>query len=181
MLCSQTAIIGVEEIQGDGKMSKRRRRNLLDLLEWELPRLDDIEFALVERLAAIARRKGTESESLEDAFSFYLHKRLRKVVESAVNETIEYWLEGCGDGYNGDWPELCVELPYLERGEKAEPLTLTYCVQSRHDVRTELNRTTLEDVLSRILEGANPEDPLASRARIVAARLRELADQIEAL
>ncbi len=162
-------------------MSKRRRGHILDLPEWELPRLDDIEYELIEKLAAIARRKGTESESLEDGFSFYLHGRLRKVVESAVNETIEYWLKGFGDGHNGDWPQLCVELPYLERGEKTEPLTLTYCVQSRQDTRTELNRTTLEDVLSRILEDVRPEDRLASRARTVAARLHELADRIEAL
>lgn len=166
---------------GTGNMSKRWRRNLLHLPEWELPRFDDIEYELIEKLAAIARRKGTETESLENGFSFFLHGRLRKMVEFAVDETIEYWLKGLGDGNNGDWPELCVELPYLERGEKTEPLTLTYCVQTSRDVRTELNRTTFEDVLSRILECAIPGDRLPSRARIVAARLRELAQQLEAL
>lgn len=162
-------------------MSKKRHRRFLILPEWELPRLDDIEYELIEKLAAIARRKGTESESLEDGFSFFLHRRLRKVVESAVNETIEYWLKGFGDGNNGNWPELCVELPYLEHGKKVDPLTLTYCVQSREDTRTELNRTTLEDVFLRVLEDVYLEDPVASRARVVAARLHELADRIEVL
>src|SRR6185312_7294504 len=63
--------------------------------------------ALVEGLAASARAKRIGSESLEDVFSELLHKRLLKLVESAVNETVEYWLKGLGDGNNGRWPELC--------------------------------------------------------------------------
>lgn len=140
-----------------------------------------MESGLIEQLAVSARRKGTDTESLEDGFSFFLHSRLMKVVESAVVETIEYWLKGLGDENNGDWPERCVEPPYPERGENTERLTLTYRVQTSRDVRMELNRTTFEDVLPRILAGASPGDRSPSRARIVVARLRELARRPDAL
>lgn len=75
-------------------MNKERRSYVLNLPEWELPQSDDLEFALVEELAAISRAKRINSESLEDVFSELLHKRLLKLVESAVNETLEYWLKG---------------------------------------------------------------------------------------
>lgn len=90
-----------------------------------------------------------------------LHSRLRELAECAVNETLEYWLKGLSDGDNGSWPELCVELPYLEHGEVTEPLSLTYCVDSAHDTRIELNRTTLGTVLSRFF--ANPDPPARLR------------------
>src|SRR6185437_9543548 len=98
-------------------MNAERRSYVLNLPEWELPRLDDLEFALVEELAARTRAKRINSESLEDVFSKLLHNRLLTLVESAVNEVIEYWLKGLGDGNDGHWPELRVELPYLEHRE----------------------------------------------------------------
>ncbi len=36
-------------------------------------------------------------------------------LKTAVNETIEYWLKGLGDGNDGRWPELTVELTSASR------------------------------------------------------------------
>jgi len=96
-------------------MNTERRQYVLNLPDWELPRLDDLEYTLVEELAAKARWIGLGSGSLKDALYGLLHDRLRQLADSAVQECIEYWLKGLGDGNNGRWPELCVELPYLER------------------------------------------------------------------
>lgn len=92
-----------------------------------------------------------------------------------------YWLKGLGDGHDGRFPELCVELPYLEHGEITDPLTLTYCVDNGDETRTELNRTTLEAVLSRYLEAVDLPARIPGRARVVAAKLRELAHKLEEL
>jgi len=162
-------------------MNAERRPYVLNLPEWELPRSDDLAFALVEELAAISRRTRVTSESLEDAFSELLHKRLLKLVESAVNETLEYWLKGLGDGNNGRWPELCVELPYLEHRELTEPLTLAYCVDNGDDTRTELNRTSLGAVMARFLDDPDPPARFRGRAKVVADELRQLAQKLEEL
>lgn len=167
--------------QGTKIMNPKRRRYVLNLLEWELPRLDDLEYTLVEDLAAKARWKGLGSGSLKDAFSDVLHDRLRQLAECAVNETIEYWLKGLGDGNDGRWPELCVELPYLEHREVAEPLTLTYCVDNGDDTRTELNRTSLGAVMARFLDDGDPAAQPRGRARVVADELRQLAQKLEEL
>lgn len=50
--------------QGTKIMNPKRRQYVLNLLEWELPRLDDLEYTLVEDLAAKARWKGLGSEAL---------------------------------------------------------------------------------------------------------------------
>ncbi len=154
---------------------------MLNLPDWELPHLDDLEWTLVESLAAQVRLKGTGSESLEDALHELLHERLLQLVERAVNETIEYWLKGLGDGNDGRWPELCVEIPYLEHGDATEPLTLAYRVENADGTRTELNRTTLGAVLSRILEEPSPSAPQTDRVRALAAELRQLAQRLEDL
>lgn len=162
-------------------MTAERRVYVLNLPEWELPRLEDLECALVEALAAKARSMRITCESLEDAFYDILHDRLLSLVQCAVNETIEYWLKGLGDGNDGQWPELCVELPYLKSGERTEPLTFAYRVHNADGTRTELNRTTLDAVISRLLRDPDlPAEP-AGRARVVAARLRKLAQRLEAL
>lgn len=162
-------------------MNAPRRRYVLNLPEWELPRLDDLEYTLVEELAAKARWIGLGSGSLKDEFHELLHDRLLHLVESAVGEVLEYWLKGLADGNDGRWPELCVELPYLEHGEVTDPLTLTYCVDNANETRIELNRTTFGAVLSRVFDDTDPPARLAGRARIVAAELRELADRLERL
>lgn len=162
-------------------MNGERRSYVLNLAEWELPRSDDLEYALAEELAAKARRKELDAESLADAFHTCLHDRLPQLVESAVNETIEYWLKGLGDGNNGHWPELCVEFPYLEHREITDPLTLTYCVDNGDDTRTELNRTSLGAVMARFLDDPDPAARLRGRAKVVADELRKLAQKFEEL
>ncbi len=160
-------------------MDTPRRNYVLNLPDWELPRLGDLEWPLVERLADAARVRRLGSESLEDALYDVIHDSLAQLAEIAVNETIEYWLKGLGDGNNGRWPELCVEFPYLERRETAEPLTLAYRVDNADGTRTELNRTSLDAVVVRVLENAEPLSSIAARARIVAFALRRLADRLE--
>lgn len=154
---------------------------VLNLQDWELQRLDDLEWPLVERLAEAARVRRLDAGSLEDALYDVVHASLVQFAETAVNETIEYWLKGLGDGNDGRWPELCVELPFLEHRETAEPLTLTYCVDNTDGTRTELNRTTLDAVISRLLDDADPPTSITGRAKIVAFALRQLADRLERL
>lgn len=160
-------------------MNASRRRYVLNLPEWDLPRLDVLEWKLVERLAENVRIRRLRAESLEDIFHDILHDSLMELVESAVNETLEYWLKGLGDGSNGRWPELCVELPYLERSEDTEPLTVTYSVDNGNGARTELNRTTLSAVMSRFFDASHATTQLPSRARMVAFALRQLAEKLE--
>lgn len=155
------------------------RRYVLNLPDWDLPRLDDLEWPLVERLAQTARVRRLGDGSLEDALYDVIHGSLAQLAETTVNETIEYWLKGLGDGNNGRWPELCVELPYLERRETTAPLTLAYRVDNTDGSRTELNWTTLDSVINRLLEDADPPSSLKGRARIVAFALRQLADKLE--
>ena len=104
--------------------------------------------------------------------------RLREIAGTAVNEILEYWLKGLVDGCNGQFPELCVELPYLERREGTDPLTLVYCVDNEDGSRTELNRVTLTSVLERILDDVvSPADP--ARLKVVASEFRALARMLE--
>jgi hypothetical protein len=154
---------------------------VLNLPDWELPRLDNLEWPLVERLAEATRVRRLGPESLKDAIYDVLHGSLTELAGSAVNEAIEYWLKGLGDGNNGRWPELCVELPYLELRETTEPLTLAYCVDNADGTRTELNRTTLDAVVSRLSEETEPPASITGRARIVAFALRQLAERLERL
>jgi hypothetical protein len=160
-------------------MNAPRRRYVLNLPDWDLPRLDALEWKLVERLAENARIRRLRAESLEDVFHDILHDGLLELVDSAVNEILEYWLKGLGDGGNGRWPELCVGLPYLEQGEDTEPLTVTYCVDNGDGIRTELNRTTLGAVVSRFFDGSCSPAHLPSRARMMAFALHQLADKLE--
>ena len=160
-------------------MNAPRRRYVLNLPEWELPRLDDMEWVLIERLADTARKRRFRPETLEDAFHDVLHAGLMELTESAVNEVIDYWLQGLGDGNNGTSPELCIDLPYLEHDQVADPLALAYCVDNGDGTRTELNRTTLGAVVSRLLDDTDPSPGLSSRAKVVAFALRQLADRLE--
>ncbi len=49
------------------------------------------------------------------------------------------------------------------------------------DTSTELNRTTLGAVLSRVFEDNDPTTLLPGRARIAAAELRALAEKLDTL
>lgn len=109
-------------------MNAPQRRYVLDLADWELPRVEALEWALAEHLVTAARATRLRREALADAFHVLITSRVRALAETAVNEAIEYWLKGLGDGNDGRWPELTVELPYLEHGDVCEPLTLSYRV-----------------------------------------------------
>lgn len=160
-------------------MNVPRRRYVLNLPDWDLPRLDDLEWKVVEQLVASVRIRRLGTHSLEDIFHDILHDSLLELAETAVNETIEYWLKGLGDGNNGRLPEFCIELPYIEQGEDTESLTLTYCVDNGNGTRTELNRTTLDAVMSRFFDGDHEPTQLPSRARMVAFALHQLAGKLE--
>ena len=96
-------------------MNASRRHYVLNLPEWELPRLDDLEWKLAERLAESVRIRRLRAESLEGTFHEILHDSLVELVESAVNETLEYWLKGLGDGGNGLCPSSAWNFPISSR------------------------------------------------------------------
>ena len=151
-----------------------------DLKTWELPRLDDLESKMVEELAIEARAIYGDRVRFGEELYRGLRDRLRELAATAVNEVIEYWLKGLADGNDGQFPELCVEFPYLEREENADALTLAYCVDNDDGTRTELNRTTLEAALTRLLENPRAALPM-ERTKVVAAELRALAARLEGL
>ena len=158
--------------------SSLQRQYVSDLKTWDLPRLEDLEERLTDEFAAKARVVFLDSERSGGQLHALFLERLREMAGAAVNEILEYWLKGLTDGCNGHFPELCVELPYLERSEGTDPLTLAYCVDNEDGSRTELNRVTLECVLERILEeGVSAADP--ARIKIVARELRTLAQTLE--
>lgn len=98
-------------------MQPHQGKSVRDLKAWELPRLDDLEGAMVEELAIEARAIYGDRVRFGDDLYRKLRDRLRELVETAVNEVIEYWLKGLADGNDGRFPELNVEFPYLERDE----------------------------------------------------------------
>lgn len=151
-----------------------------DLKTWELPRLDDLESKMVEELAIEARAIYGDRVRFGEELYRRLRDRLRELAATAVNEVIEYWLKGLADGNDGQFPELCVEFPYLEREENADALALAYCVDNDDGTRTELNRTTLEAALTRLLENPRAALPV-ERTKVVAAELRALAARLEGL
>ncbi len=159
-------------------MDPGRVKYVTDLKSWQLPRLEDLEDSLVEQLRAQAP-PGIDREGLGEALYNRFLLRLRELAQTAVNEAIEYWLKGLADGNDGEYPELCVEFPYIERGEEVDALTVAYAVDNEDGTRVELLRTTLTQALVRCLEGEPAPAGLRSRARIVAAELRALAQRIE--
>ena len=159
-------------------MQGAQGKHVSDLKAWELPRLDDLESAMVEELAIEARAIYGDRVRFGDELYRKLRDRLRELAETAVNEVIEYWAKGLADGNDGRFPELCVELAYLERDENTDPLTLAYCVDNEDGTRTELNRTTLEAALMRLADRPSGGLPL-ERTQVVAAELRSLAARLE--
>lgn len=157
--------------------SSPQRQYVQDLKTWELPRLEDLEDQLTEEFAAKARVVFLDEDRSGEQLRTVFLDRLREMAGTAVNEILEYWLKGFVDGCNGRFPELCVELPYLERSE-GEPLTLAYCVDNEDGSRTELLRVTLERVLERILDDRDSR-PDPARLETVARQLRMLARTLE--
>jgi hypothetical protein len=155
-----------------------QRQYVRDLKTWDLPRLEDLEDRLRDEFAAKARLVFLESERSGGQLHALFLERLREMAGEAVNEILEYWLKGLVDGCNGHFPELCVELPFLERAEGRDPLTLAYCVDNEDGSRTELIRVTLDRVLRRILD-EHPSAADTARLEIVARQLRSLAKTLE--
>ncbi len=157
--------------------SHELRHYVQDLKTWDLPRLEDLERQLTDEFGPKARVVFLNDQREGDQLQSLFLERLRELAGTAVNEILEYWLKGLTDGCNGQFPELCVEVPFLERGEGEEPLLLAYCVDNEDGSRTELNRVTLERVFGRILEDVSP--PMPSRLEAVARELRALARTLE--
>jgi hypothetical protein len=157
-------------------MHMQRAKYVQDLKAWNLPRLEDLEEQVEAEFAGRARLIFLERGEPPDQLHRLFLDRLREMAGVAVNETIEYWVKGLADGNNGQCPELCVELPYLERGENTDALTLAYRVDNEDGTRTELNRVSLERVMERLLEG---EVGTSSQLRVIAAELRALAEKVE--
>lgn len=161
-------------------MPKKQHRPVTDLKEWELPQLDAIEDQLLEELA---NRKIVVP--LAVVFGERVHElifdRVRELAETAVNETILYWLMGLANGSDGDWdhPDICVEFPFLLTAENVEPLTMTYSVTSQDETRSELNRIDLNKALMLSLESTAIIDSAKARAKVVADSLRGVADRLE--
>ena len=99
------------------------RHYVQDLKTWDLPRLEDLEERVVEEFGPKARVVFLEGERSGGQLRVLFLDRLRELAGAAVNETLEYWLKGLVNGCNGQFPQLCVELPFLERreGERGSP------------------------------------------------------------
>lgn len=160
-------------------MQQSRRGYVEDLRAWDLLRLEELEEKLTDELAGKARVLYFDRGLFAEEFYSEFLDRLRTLGGAAVNETIEYWLKGLADGHDGQFPEFAVELPYLERSENIDALTVAYCVANEDGTRTELIRTTLESVLRRVIEDRDRPEDLDRRIKVVASELRTLATALE--
>ena len=148
------------------------RKYVDDLRTWDLPRLEDLEYKLTEEFEPKAQVIFFDREKQGTLIRRKFLERLRELAGVAVNETLEYWLRGLTDGLDGRHPDLNVELPYLERGEDVDPLTLAYCVDNADGSRTELLRVSLDVVLERVLD---------RRPEVSVLRLRRMSRALGAL
>lgn len=160
-------------------MPRSQRTYVGDLRAWELLRLEDLEDSLANEVAGKARALYFDRSLFEEELYTVFLDRLRTLAGAAVNETIEYWLKGLADGHDGQFPELSVEFPYLERNENTDALTVAYCVANEDGTRTELIRATLESVLRRVVEDRDRPEDLDQRIKVVACELRSLATALE--
>jgi hypothetical protein len=160
-------------------MPKPPRRYIIGLPDWELPRLDDRAYDLVNEVAAKSTVRYFDREALGDKFYELFLERVCELAQLGANEAIEYWLKGLADGNNGRFPAMCVELPFLEREEQVDPLAIAYCVDNEDGSRTELLRVPLAEVLDRAFEENESSSGLSVRRRAVAASLRKLAKSLE--
>jgi hypothetical protein len=160
-------------------MQPQQGKYVRDLKAWELPRLEDLEAKLVDELAVRASDLFGDREGFEERLRTLFFDPLCEMAGAAVNEIIEYWLKGLADGNDGQFPEFCVEFPYLERNENTDALTLAYCVDNEDGTRTELNRVTLERALMRVMEKNVAPMAGVSRLKVVACELGALATRID--
>jgi len=160
-------------------MMKHQGKFVRNLVAWELLRTEELESAIVDELTGKARALYFDRELFAEEFYVVFLDRLRELAAAAVNETIEYWAKGLADGNDGKYPELCVELPYLERAEAVNPLTMAYCVDNEDGTRTELLRVTLGSVVNHLLEGEGPWKSRKHGLQLVAAELKAPAQELE--
>jgi hypothetical protein len=160
-------------------MQPQQGKYVRDLKAWDLPRLEDLEAKLVDELAVRASDLFGDREGFEERLHTLFFDPLREMAGAAVNEIIEYWLKGLADGNDGQFPEFCVEFPYLERNENTDSLTLAYCVDNEDGTRTELNRVTLERVLMRVTEERAATATGRSHLKVMACELRALAARLD--
>lgn len=155
-------------------------RYVTDLGSWELPSTDSFEERLLDELISKIRAEVLRPEVLgEELYRIFLD-RLREIAGVVVNEAIEYWLKGLTDGQDGEYPELCVEFPYLQHNESVDALTMDYCVDNQDGTRTRLHRIDLRTALTGLVERMHASGVERTLAKIVvAAELRALAQQLE--
>ncbi len=156
-------------------MPNAQRTYVKDLRDWDLPRLEALERAVTREIARTVTATCSDPE-----LQNLCVRRARALAAVAVNEVIEYWLQGLADGNGGRHPEFTMELPYLDAGESVDCLTIAYCVDNEDGTRMELNRTTLERVLLRVQDTSEPPSDLHRRIRSFAAELRALAARLDA-
>lgn len=171
-------------------MPSTQSKYVVDLKEWSLPQSEDVEHDLLDRvISKICRasmgigefKGGPLSEQLaerEEQLYDLIGGELREMSQEIVNETIDIWLRGLGDGLEGSYPELSVDFPYLRGEADSSPLTLCYMVEGGKAARTELLRADLEKALVEVAEESRRDRQ--PRAKAVATALRALADQIDA-
>ncbi len=137
-------------------MEERPSKYVRNLKAWSLPRVEDLEYQLVDDLAAKARALYFDRGLFAEEFYPVFVDRLREIAATISNTVIDYWAKGYADGNDGQCPELCVEFPYLQQNEEVDPLTVVYRVDNEDKTRTELNRVTLDAVLLQLLESGSP-------------------------
>lgn len=172
---------GVLLRNGKEGICMQQRKYVHDLRLWELPRLERVENKLVDELTSEVRAVLTKRGGSRKKIYTLCVDRFRELASTAVNEVIEYWLKGLVDGNDGQFPEVCVEFPFLERDENTEALTVAYCVDNEDGTRTELNRASLEAALMRLLENPATPEQSVGRVKVVACELRALAAKVEGL
>jgi hypothetical protein len=158
---------------------EERPKYVRNLKGWSLPLIEDMEDALLDELAAKARVLYFDRDLFGEEFYTVFLDRIREIAERVSDTIIDYWARGYGDGNDGQYPELCLEFPYLQRGEQVNPLTIAYCVDNADGTRTELNRIPLGAAFTQLLKDQIAPAPTRARIDGIASHLRELADMIE--
>jgi len=104
-------------------MKKPKNQYVVNLEDWSLPQTEDLEHDLIHALIAkICKaslgigqlgpgRLSEQIEKREEQLYELLHSGIRKLAEALMNETVDIWLKGLGDGYEGKYPQFCVEFP----------------------------------------------------------------------
>jgi hypothetical protein len=158
----------------------KKQPKYINLKDWELPALDELEENLVRDLARKKLAIYLDEETLGRELHTLIFDRVRKLAQTAVNEAITYWLQGLGDGNEAQFPELCVEFPYWElHDENVEPLTIAYNVDNQDGTRTQLNRIDLAKALMRVVCSEDRGASTAQRISVMAGELRNLANRLD--